>query len=957
MPVFATDDLQIEYYHLLTLRRQRDISAKQYQLRKGWLVKRNEKELEKQAREEERRVQRERRQAEKARREEEKARRKAEKERRKALGYRRMNVVFDRTFTTPIDLDEADEQIIASLTRLVGKKNAYLQISQGGEIVESDLLTIRGSDAQAIFFNNIRGHLYRDGSDGYNILQIDVRGGAPRDPLVELPPGSNVRVVILDEETIPVERIQQVFRDSDNGFCVLEPLFNLWNKMAENSESEASKKRCGQIARRIKGLESVYPNGVPEDKMEEVAKICHRCIVIHNIVGGEVMRFNKNSSKTFHFTNTRVNHVESGRVTMDKHFESVSQDEMNEIVYEHDKNKEFYLFTGDVMTETPSAIRSAKGAWAVYNKDFELFNNFSNHIGIQNYGIDAIKYSSLNEFVRESRLINSAPTPLCDEPNDLEDVQHIDVSKAYTQHKYAKFFRGFLGHIQQYRKLPFGIKPAEFLEKHVGIFQFVVVSNSNELLSKLGIRNGCKYTLPSVEIEYMIHEYGLDVKLIAGCWGSTFDIEYTEEMLDQRRYCIWAGKLGMDKDCNVYTFKGDSAWASHLKYVLGDEQVLYFREQGIIVVKVPKKSYLTRHHILAFITSYTRMNMLDIMNKVEGELVKVVLDGLYYRGEIPDIEIPHKDNKDIKKHIGFRDAWYYQSEVDISSWTMYNEKLDGSCVLSGAGGTGKTYSVLTDKGFINPLYVVPQHTLGQKGRISYECNYTTIHKLIGEDCRSYKEMFREPGVILIDELTMIEGSWIEKAIAMYPNSLFFIAGDIDSTGRWFQTRNGCPGKFSNVWLGQGWKFVEYTNDMRSRDNELKAFKTDVRRVMKEVFTNGGQFDSIKVCNYVKKNYKTISFDEACSMFQPGDRWIAGTHKVNQKLLEKGIVSGYINKNKEIVSEDSAGAEKRGSFTCHSYQGLTIDSERVFMSLDFFEYAMLYTSISRVRNFNQIVLVH
>ena len=104
------------------------------------------------------------------------------------------------------------------------------------------------------------------------------------------------------------------------------------------------------------------------------------------------------------------------------------------------------------------------------------------------------------------------------------------------------------------------------------------------------------------------------------------------------------------------------------------------------------------------------MNMLDMMEKVEGSLVKVVLDGLYYRGELSDVEIPHKINKDMKKHLGFRDCWYYPSEVDCGNWTQYNANFDGSCVLSGAGGTGKSYSVLTDKGIINPLYVVPAHT-------------------------------------------------------------------------------------------------------------------------------------------------------------------------------------------------------------------------------------------------------
>jgi hypothetical protein len=222
-------------------------------------------------------------------------------------------------------------------------------------------------------------------------------------------------------------------------------------------------------------------------------------------------------------------------------------------------------------------------------------------------------------------------------------------------------------------------------------------------------------------------------------------------------------------------------------------------------------------------------------------------------------------------------------------------------------------------------------------------------------CQPFGETHYKPGVIFIDELTMIEGEWIQKALQMYPNAVFYIAGDIDEK-QWYQCRNGHPGEFSSVWIPKNWRYVYYTNDMRSKDEQLKAFKSDVRQFMKSVFTNGNQTDATRVAEYVKQKYPTVCFDQATAMFAAGDVWIAGTHKTNDALLKKGIVSGYINHNKEIVSDEQPGAVKRGAFTTHSFQGLTIETQRVFMSLDFFEYAMLYTSISRVCNYSQIVLV-
>ena len=859
------------------------------------------------------------------------ARAKREEVNRKAW-ERRHGVLIDIVLES-IGENIYDTNLMPLCKNLVGKKQVYIQISKKINDHEVDKMTelpeisliikIKGGDGDAIYWNNFAGLLFTyDGGD---------RIGC--------------RIVIINASKIPSEKIKQSYRDGET-HCVIEPLVNLWESMAERSESDSSKKRCTQIANKIRKLEDIYPNGVPEEKMEDVAKVAQRCIVIHDIIGNEISKYNSNSNKYFHFTNTRANHLGTGYITIDKQYISVSQSELNDIILDHDETGEFFLFCGD-LNKKCNSIRSARGAWAVFNEDHELFKEFSKSHNINNYGLNAVKFNELNEFVKEARIINSAPTPLCDTPNQLEGANHIDVEKAYTQHKYAPFYKGFLGHIQQWRKL--NARNSDFISSHLGIYQFRVLANTNTLLRKLGIRINQIYTLPSPEIEYFM-SLGLEIELIAGCWGSSFDIEYIPEMLDNRRYCTWAGKLGMDNDENIYTFKGDRKWASHLKSELGDDNVLFFSNQNIIVIKMPKKSYFTTHHILAFITSYTRMNMINMMSSIKGELIKVVLDGIYFRGEMPNIEIPSK-SKDVKEHIGFRDAWYYASEINCSSWPDYDERFDGSCVLAGAGGTGKSYSVLTDKGIINPLYVVPSHVLGRSVRENYNCNYTTIHKLIGEECQPFKETHYEPGVLFLDELTMIEEKWIKRMIAMYPNTLIFIAGDIDDK-QWFQCRNGKPGNFSSIWIDPTWRFVYYDKDMRSQDEELRKFKTDIRSEMRRVFSDGGDIDSKRMNHFVKD--KAIDFFEAVSMFTPGDLWIAGTHDTNKKLLSMGVVSGFINKDKEIVYNGEG--EQRGSFTTHSFQGLTIKDKRVFISLDFFEYAMLYTSISRVCKMEQIVIV-
>ena len=382
----------------------------------------------------------------------------------------------------------------------------------------------------------------------------------------------------------------------------------------------------------------------------------------------------------------------------------------------------------------------------------------------------------------------------------------------------------------------------------------------------------------------------------------------------------------------------------------------------MITIKIDKKQYATHHHILAFITSYTRLNMLEIMKNIEGELTKVILDGIYYRGEVNDVVIPHKLDKELKTHLGFREHWYYPTMIDTSNWAKYNSNFDGNCVLAGAGGTGKTYSVYNYKGLIKPLYVVPSHILGKHMRTEYNCDYTTINRLVGDDCVSYKEMCREPHTILIDELTMTNKPLIEKAIAMYPDSLILLAGDIDDT-QWYQCRNGTEGLFNEVFMPKMglkendsslWRYLYYTDDKRSKDEEIKNLKKSIRKQMKDIFETGGIGEAKTLELFIEQNYKVVDFCDAVKEFRTGDIWLAGTHRTNKNLLSNGVISGYINNKKEINYNKEGDA--RGSFTIHSYQGLTIEKEKVFISLDTFEYAMLYTAVSRCCNMNQIVFV-
>jgi len=255
--------------------------------------------------------------------------------------------------------------------------------------------------------------------------------------------------------------------------------------------------------------------------------------------------------------------------------------------------------------------------------------------------------------------------------------------------------------------------------------------------------------------------------------------------------------------------------------------------------------------------------------------------------------------------------------------------------------------VLKDPGFNTPLFVSPSHILGQDAREKYDVKYTTIHKLIGIDCCPYYKEQRVPPVILVDELTQLPAEWVDKVFELYPQSLIILAGDIDSSGRWFQCRSGNGDNWNEIWKPTGVEVIDFTEDRRSRDDQLKQLKLAIRDVMRRCDLDGG--GAYQMESWARKNLLVSAMD-----FQEGDTCIAGTHRTNEKLLGRGIVSGWYKKGGFVSAVEKPKYDKRGSFTTHSYQGKTIESGRVWICIDdAFEYAMLYTAISRAVSFDQL----
>jgi hypothetical protein len=305
----------------------------------------------------------------------------------------------------------------------------------------------------------------------------------------------------------------------------------------------------------------------------------------------------------------------------------------------------------------------------------------------------------------------------------------------------------------------------------------------------------------------------------------------------------------------------------------------------------------------------------------------------------------------------------------------------GNVFLAGQGGSGKSHWVFHNNRYNKDLlYIVPTRDLGINKKKECGINWTTIQKFVGEDyikddkerkCRAWKEdEMRTPAVAFIDELTMISGAMIEKAIRMYPNTLFILAGDMEGT-QWFQCRNGDGKSFTKLYDVSDWTTIKFQKDWRAAGcTMLMDFKVALRAKMREWVGEGGRLDAGFVEQWVRGAVSSVVFSEAVAMFSDGDLWIDPTKKMSDLLLESGVCSGHRCKHEgkdkdgiyrtrgEILSYDAGTiTEKKGSITTHSIQGKTIADGKIFISLSgSFEYAMIYTAVSRACRFSQLVFV-
>ena len=124
-------------------------------------------------------------------------------------------------------------------------------------------------------------------------------------------------------DMVTTDRIVQSYLDGETN-CVFTPIRN-WLETelaAEDIKPDHKKKLHGKLKPLAK-FEEQYKDGVPQDKMEEVALKLNMKLYVHSFFDTEVVCYGeqlKHSIKVFHYKNFRFNHLDEGNLNLDKLF-------------------------------------------------------------------------------------------------------------------------------------------------------------------------------------------------------------------------------------------------------------------------------------------------------------------------------------------------------------------------------------------------------------------------------------------------------------------------------------------------------------------------------------------------------------------------------------------------------------------------------------------------------------
>ena len=868
-------------------------------------------------------------------------------------------------------------------------------------IVDSDKFAWFSTNNETQYYGNIT---FRD-KDGKNTgtPKIIPRTGKDADKIINQVFDERTTIIFTPNVNVDLKKIQQVFRDNITSTCFFDNAIDILSKKKETKTQK-------DLIKKLTKLKNIYPNGVTEEDLQNICNTSQLNVYITDALNNDFRKFkcNKKDYISINLINDKFNHLSKNEfIDFNSNIIEVKeQEDMQKIFLNNIGQKHFY-YIGSL--NNLLNIYTSEGTYKYINPENELINEFNKEIKIFNYSLDLCNSSDKQKYNFISKGVNYFSHCLINEDNECNDninYKEYDMRNAYIQYKKNKHYLGFcniMNHIVN-------VDNEWDIKKYVGYYNVQILdfenNNTEKIFNGLGIKKNQYYVLSSIMLLHF-RDWKINFNLISGCYSfDSIDIDLTNEIIQNKLYCKWTGKLNSVNYSNNINVLGSWELAETLRnnyenvscnkyfnsiYESSEKKMDLDDELQEIRITFDKKKVNYLGHIGGFITDYTRTTVIDkLLNYNFEDIIGFKLDGFVIksRGHSPptfqdEIFINDKtplhhikncihNNKSLwtLKHVKYTFDWGYTIFQDsdlINGIDKFKNKYE---LLTGVGGAGKTTSIFCKDygyGWEDTLFIAGNWKLITEKINEYNIKGITIHQLIGECCQSYGLSNKHPSKIIYDECNTYSKEWIEQAFELYPNSQHILLGDMEIKNNnlnYFQ----CSGKDVNVIDLDFFKkynlHIEHNpNNYRCKDKKLLEILNKVRELqLKGLY---------KTKEYIKQEFEIITIDKLKENYDYKNDWVlcSTTNDTCKEKPQTKFYSELLQGKKYLVTRHNAmdikkrldgldsklkgeividpvklleKYEQRDAFTIHSFQGLTVKQGQT-----------LYFDINRLFDVRQI----
>ena len=669
----------------------------------------------------------------------------------------------------------------------------------------------------------------------------------------------------------------------------------------------------------------------------------------------------KNPTKIFKFINTCHNHLDITAQVDNNFRETLTQEEFDEKLKEIQYDNGYYVYN-------KFQIITQQKIYQVESEYNEIVNNFEKENGLKRFRLNDRneKQETLNQFLKASCVYNGCVDFVetymyreldVNNEDDLyrlenyygksfynywdaqncaekfyklytdklkeDNIRQIDMSKAYTRCADSPYFCGYPAKITDMRKC----------DKIMGDGFYVIknISNIPPHIEKLGIyfENNI-YTSPELK---KIKKLGVKYDIVAGAWGTTTKLNWGPEKDEEgeytgmykksdpktRNYSKWFGCAIKTTAHTTYQYRTDNLqYIENWKYENAsneeDKQVdiKYHTDNSKdntwynVFMNIPKQNIYHNTHIASFIYSYQRIMMMEQLLKIPiDNIVRVCVDGIYYKE--CNFELCKNFNTDKKLKFGnIAGDTYRTRNFEWSDLTEFgeNKKYNRKEVWTGAGGCGKTYQNIIDKGNCDVIYIAHSWKLAAAKRDEFDgLDVSVVQRLTmddwfidGKPTNYWEAIANKYSTLIIDEISTLSNESKKKIEKRFTHHKLIYCGDINKKdGRTIIYQ--CPPIFHkdekpiNFQITNNYKHYHLETNRRCECNKLKKLLECLRKII-EV---GAMRNYGEITKWIEKNVDVI--DKNNIEYKPSDMILSRTHRANEFYDNK-----YKDINKYYITE-------------------------------------------------------